>query len=177
VSIAQDLRTRAKHRGKTPWQLVQTIGRLERASDAKDCELVAMATRIAELTAERNQLEQQLDEAAIDVSTALDDVRIARNETARAQDALTATRAQLANATAVSDLPQHTSTHPIPTVQQRFEQGHAIRLGASPMAATDPGRIPSWAKRDEPERDVEPGEHDPDYIPNPPYDLPEGDWK
>jgi nucleotide-binding universal stress UspA family protein len=137
VTIAQDLRTRAKHRGKTPWQLVQTIGRLEREADAKDCDLVAMATRIAELTAERNQLEQQLDTAAVDYSTALDDLRIARNETARTQEALTATKAQLANATAVSDLPQHTGQG----LQQRFEQGPAVRLGASPMAVTDPGRI------------------------------------
>ncbi|MFJ2961230.1 hypothetical protein ACIPIC_02835 [Streptomyces collinus] len=137
MSVVQDLRTRAKHRGFTPWQLIQKIGRLEREADAKDCDLVAMATRIAELTAERNQLEEQLDTAAVDYSTALDDLRIARNETARTQEALTATKAQLANATAVSDLPKHTGQG----LQQRFEQGPAIRLGASPMAVTDPGRI------------------------------------
>jgi uncharacterized coiled-coil DUF342 family protein len=137
VSIAQDLRTRAKHRGFTPWQLIQKIGRLEREADKRTCQLVAMATEIDELRAERDQLEQDFDKAAIDYAAALDDLRIARGETARALEAFTATKAQLANATAVSDLPKHTGGG----LQQRFEQGPTVRLGASPMAVTDPGRI------------------------------------
>ena len=65
MSFTQDLRTRRKHRGKTPWQLVQTIGRLEREADATTCQMVAMATEIDELRADRNQLAAQLDEAAL----------------------------------------------------------------------------------------------------------------
>lgn len=80
MSITQDLRTRAKHRGKTPWQLVQTIGRLEREADASTCQMVAMATEIDQLHAERNELEAQLDAAGIDYSGALDDLRQARDE-------------------------------------------------------------------------------------------------
>jgi chromosome segregation ATPase len=82
VTITQDLRTRRKHRGKTPWQLVQTIGRLEREADVRECELVALATRVSELYGERTQLEGQLDQAAIDLSTALDDLRQAREQLA-----------------------------------------------------------------------------------------------
>jgi uncharacterized coiled-coil DUF342 family protein len=137
VSVAQDLRTRAKHRGLTPWQLIQKIGRLEREADKRTCQLVAMATEIDELRAERNQLEQDFDRAAVDYATALDDLRIARSETARTQEALIATKALLANATAVSDLPKHTGQG----LQQRFEQGPTVRLGASPMAVTDPGSV------------------------------------
>ena len=149
MSIAQDIRTKVSHRGLTPWQLVQKISRLEREADEQTCLLVTMATRIDELTAERNQLEEQLDTAAIDLSTALDDLRIARQETARTQDALTATQAQLANATAVSDLPQNIATQPIPIVD-RFSSDLVIRLGASPLAATDPGRVPpTWAQGDD----------------------------
>lgn len=149
MSIAQDIRTKVSHRGLTPWQLVQKIGRLEREADNRTCLMVEMATRIDELTAERNQLEDQLDTAAIDLSTALDDLRIARQETARTQDALTATQAQLANATAVSDLPQNIATQPIPIVD-RFNNGPVIRLGASPLATTDPGRVPpTWARGDD----------------------------
>lgn len=148
MSIAQDLRTKVSHRGLTPWQLIQKIGRLEREADNRTCAMVEMATRIDELTAERNQLEQQLDTAAVDLSTALDDARIARQETARTLDALTATQAQLANATAVSDLPHLTATQPIPIVQ-RFDTGPVIRLGRSPLATTDPGHVPTWARQDD----------------------------
>jgi len=79
VSITQDIRTRRKHRGKTPWQLVQTIGRLEREADAKDCEMVAMATEIDELTADRNRLAAQLDEAAIANQVTIDDLTAERD--------------------------------------------------------------------------------------------------
>ncbi|WP_109030072.1 hypothetical protein [Streptomyces rubrogriseus] len=154
MSIAQDFRTRAKHRGLTPWQLIQKIGRLEREADNRTCLMVEMATQIDELTAERNQLEEQLDTAAIDLSTALDDLRISRQETARTQDALTATQAQLANATAVSDLPQNVATQPIPIVD-RFGNGPVIRIGASPLATTDPVQVPATWTRDADE-DTEP---------------------
>ncbi|MGW5173205.1 hypothetical protein ACWERY_02405 [Streptomyces sp. NPDC004082] len=148
MSIAQDLLTRAKHRGYTPWQLVQKIGRLEREANDYTCQLVALATEVDELHAERDQMERQLDEAGIDLSSALDDLRIAKAETARALEALTATQARLANATAVSDLPQHVSTQPIPTVQRRFETGPVIRVGASPLAGTRPEHVPDAAVDD-----------------------------
>ncbi|MET9521462.1 hypothetical protein [Streptomyces coeruleorubidus] len=48
-----------------------------------------------------------------------------------------------------------------------------VPLHQSPQARS----APSWAKTVEAEPEVEPDEHDPDYAPNPPYDLPEGDWK
>lgn len=73
MSIAQDLRTRRKHRGKSPWQLVQTIGRLEREADDRTCQMVAMATEIDELRADRNQKAEELDKAAIDYSNLLGD--------------------------------------------------------------------------------------------------------
>ncbi|WP_432027406.1 hypothetical protein [Streptomyces sp. 1222.5] len=134
MSITQDLRTRAKHRGKTPWQLVQTIGRLERQADVRECELVGLATRVSELYAERNQLEQQLDEAGIELSGAREDLRQAREE-------LAAYRAAEANATRVdvppmvrdtSD-PADQATAPI-DVRPLWEA-----LGVGPV--TDPGRI------------------------------------
>jgi hypothetical protein len=73
VSIAQDLRTRRKHRGKTPWQLVQTIGRLEHDADERTCQMVAMATENDELRADRNRLAEELDKAALDYSSLLGD--------------------------------------------------------------------------------------------------------
>ncbi|MFJ3812227.1 hypothetical protein ACIPWE_38430 [Streptomyces sp. NPDC090073] len=134
MSITQDLRTRRKHRGKTPWQLVQTIGRLERQADARECELVGLATRVSELYAERNQLEQQLDEAGIELSGAREDLRQVREQ-------LAAYRAAEANAHRVdvppmvrdtSD-PADQATAPI-DVRPLWEA-----IGIGPV--TDPGRI------------------------------------
>ena len=73
MSVVQDLRTRAKHRGLTPWQLIQKIGRLEREADDHTCQMVAMATEIDELRADRNRLQDDFDRAAIDYSGALQD--------------------------------------------------------------------------------------------------------
>ncbi|NED75311.1 hypothetical protein G3I51_23910 [Streptomyces sp. SID9944] len=106
MSITQDLRTRRKHRGKTPWQLVQTIGRLEREADAATCQMVAMATEIDTLTAGYARLEADFDQAAIDYSTALDDLRQARKENDRL-------RAELATATAVTVPPMVRDTSAI----------------------------------------------------------------
>lgn len=79
MSISQDLRTRRKHRGKSPWQLVQTIGRLEREADEATCQMVAMATQVDELTADRNQLARKLDEAAIAHQATIDELTTERD--------------------------------------------------------------------------------------------------
>jgi hypothetical protein len=132
-----------KHRGKSPTALRRELAAAERR-------IAGLTAAYDQLAAERNDLETQLDQAGIDYSTALDDLRIARRETARVQAALTATTARLANATAVSDLPQHISTQPIPTLRDRFEAGRVVRLGASPLAGRDPAHIPAWARNDGP---------------------------
>ncbi|MGW0904940.1 hypothetical protein [Streptomyces sp. NPDC002853] len=151
MSVLDTVRAFADCRGLTRRQVVQKVGQLVREADDAACRLIEMATEIDELKAERGGLEAQLDQAGIDVSTVLDDLRISRGETERALAALTATKADLANATAVSDLPQHVSTQPVPVVQQRFADGPVVHLNASPMAAvTDPGhvRAASWGVED-----------------------------
>jgi len=144
MTITQDLRTRRKHRGKTPWQLVQTIGRLEREADAATCQLVAMATEIDALKAERNQLAARLDEETLAHSATVDDLKLERDEL---RDQLAALRVKFgpqlaaeANAAAVtvppmvrdtSD-PADQATQPIPVLT--LQQAHGI----GPV--TDPGR-------------------------------------
>lgn len=73
MSMLTRARSLGRHRGKTPFQLRAEL-------DEATCHLVAMATEIDELKAERNQLEGQLDEAGIDYSGALDDLRQVREE-------------------------------------------------------------------------------------------------
>ncbi|MGW0920175.1 hypothetical protein ACWD3J_14295 [Streptomyces sp. NPDC002755] len=130
-----------KHRGKSAPALRRELAAAERR-------ITQLLASLDQLAAERNQLERELDQASIDVSTVHDDLRIARGETDRALAALTATAADLANATAISDLPQHISTQPIPTLTQRFETGRVVRLGRSPMAGRTPQHTPSWVRTD-----------------------------
>ena len=67
MSLSQDLATKAKHRGLTPWQLVQKIGLLERALDRAKCDGMDLATRESELTHERNELADRLDQVVIEL--------------------------------------------------------------------------------------------------------------
>jgi seryl-tRNA synthetase len=149
VNLAQDLRTRAKHRGMKPWELIQKIGRLEREADNTACQLIRLATEVDELKAERNTLRDDFDRAAIAYSGALEDRRTAVEEIAHLKAELTAAQSQVANATAISELPQHISTQPVP-------------LWQSPMAAvTNPGqaRQTTWGRANDdtqPLRTVDP---------------------
>ncbi|MEV0779237.1 hypothetical protein [Streptomyces sp. NPDC050428] len=95
MSIVQDLRTRARHRGRTPFQLIQKVGRLERENDGMACQLVGLTTEVGELLVARNQLERQLDEAGIELSGA-------RQDLAEQETELVALRAFKANVLAVS---------------------------------------------------------------------------
>lgn len=94
MTLAQNLRSRARHRGQSRRELLQVVRRLEREADETACQLVAMATEIDELTALKTRLEEDFDRAAVDYSTALDDLRQAREDNTRLQ-------AELANATAI----------------------------------------------------------------------------
>lgn len=64
-------RSLGRHRGKTPAQLRAEL-------DEADCKLIELATEIDQLKAARDQLEQQLDEAGIELSGALEDLRAAK---------------------------------------------------------------------------------------------------
>lgn len=68
MSLAQDIATKAKHRGLTPWQLVQKIGRLERALDRSKCDGMDLATQVSELTADRNEIADRLDQVVIELA-------------------------------------------------------------------------------------------------------------
>lgn len=150
MSIAQDLRTRAKHRGMKSWELIQKIGRLEREVAAKDreannltCALVELATEVEGLKTERNDLKDSLDTAAVDYGGLLKDLGFANAEVARLRAELAPYRAAEANAhrvdvplmerdtTAVED--QATEPVPVLTLQQAF-------------GSTNPADVPTWAR-------------------------------
>lgn len=141
MSVVQDLRTRAKHRGLTPWQLIQKIGRLEREADEATCQMVAMATENDELRAERNQLEADFDKAAIDYSAALQDRDEWRDEALALRARFGAQIAAEANANRVTVPPmqrigadQDTAATDVTTLWEARDAG---LLGP----VLDPGRV------------------------------------
>lgn len=149
MALLQDVRTKAKHRGLTPWQLVQKIARLDAALDEATCKVIELTTEVDELKAERNRLEDEFDKAAIDRSAALEDLAEARAELAEL-------RAFKANATAATVPPMQRDTSAL--ADQATEPinvrplWQALNLGPT-AATTNPGRLPcSWGvKADEPE--------------------------
>lgn len=149
MSISQDLRTRRKHRGKTPWQLVQTIGRLERTADENTCQMAAMATENDELRADRNRLAEELDNAAIDYSNLLGDRDEWREQALALWDRFGPQIAAEENATAVNVPPGYRDTSdPADQATQPIPVITPVPLSQAPFATTDPGHVPSWVKED-----------------------------
>ncbi|MFI0162311.1 hypothetical protein ACH4OH_28260 [Streptomyces albidoflavus] len=119
-------RARGRHRGATPAEL--------RATHAEDIRTIdALRGTVVGLMA-------QLDQAGIDVSGALEDLRVARAELAQAEQAVKLRDrriADLEHRLAVGVRAEHViaDTQPCP-VLDRFEHGPVRRLGASPLADT-----------------------------------------
>jgi hypothetical protein len=140
-SLIPGLRGTGSHRGKTPAQL-------RRELDAALCDLSALATRVGELTVERNQLEGQLDEAGIDLSGARHDLRIAGQEQKRLQDAIRAWEAKWANAFPVSvqaprDLRPADDRPTVPTDVSSVRAVHRVIPITERPDAANPANIPA----------------------------------
>lgn len=88
MSLLDIARAPGRHRGLSPAQLLRKIGRLERAVTRAKFTAITYATEATDLRAERDQLEQQLDDAGIKISGLLLDLDRARNEGIRLKAAL-----------------------------------------------------------------------------------------
>jgi hypothetical protein len=137
VSLTTPWRGRGQHRGKTPAQL-------RRELDKALCDLVALATRLDEVTTDRNRLEAQLDDAGIDLSGALHDLGAARRDIDRLLAANRAWQARYDNEHAMSDLNVETVPHgtDVRTLRQQF--GPVVQVPVD-EAASEPTHVPSWA--------------------------------
>ncbi|WP_069883472.1 hypothetical protein [Streptomyces luteocolor] len=159
MSITQDLRTRRKHRGKSPWELVREVGRLEREADSAACQLVALTTEVEALKVQRDQWQADFDRAAIAYSGLLEDLREVNADRDADAAELAELRAFKANAEAVTVPPlerdttaiEDQATGPIDVSELRAEYDAPVPLHQSPMAAvTDPGQAQaaSWGVDD-----------------------------
>jgi multidrug resistance efflux pump len=127
------LRILGRHRGKTPAQLRAEL-------DQADCTLIGLATEVDSLQAERDQLERQLDQAGIDLSGTLDDLRAAK-QLVRHLKALVHLRDQQ-----IDDLTRKVDTGVKAEHVIAQTQPIPVPLHQSPLAAvTDPGNVPRTA--------------------------------
>ncbi|WP_020135118.1 hypothetical protein [Streptomyces sp. 351MFTsu5.1] len=144
MSLLQDVKAKAKHRGLTPWQLVQKIRRLEADLDETTCKVIELTTEVDELKAERNQLEADFDQAAIDLSGSREDLQAAEDEIAYLRERLAPYLAAEANANRI-DVPamERDTSHPADQATAPIDVRPLwAALGVGPTkAVTDPGRV------------------------------------
>jgi len=146
VSILDAIKSHGRHRGKTPAQLRTEL-------DEADCKLIELATEIDQLKAARNQLQEQLDTAGIDLSGALEDLRAAE-QSIRHLDAVVLLRDmeidKLNERIRVGIGAEHViaKTQEIDTreLQDRFTEGPVVSLHHAPQA--DPGQTAWGAARE-----------------------------
>jgi outer membrane murein-binding lipoprotein Lpp len=168
MALLQDVRTKARHRGLTPWQLVQKIRRLEQEADETTCKVIELTTEVDELKAERTRLEGDFDQAAIDLSGCREDLQAAEDEIAYLRKRLAPFLAAEANENAVTVPPMERDTTAIEDqatgpiyVQTLRDAAAAGHLGPA-LAVTDPGRVPpSWARSEDDTAPVPVAEPDP----------------
>ncbi|UPZ27723.1 hypothetical protein MUK60_07725 [Streptomyces sp. LRE541] len=165
MSVLDTARSVASHRGMSCLELHRLLGALQRKVHRlteRAEQATAMAGRIDEQALTIGSLRQQLDDSkriradilakANRYDEAEGRAKVAGQMLADQTAELLELRAFKANVTSVSTLP--TPVPPAVPTQTRFDQGPAVRLGASPMATTNPGRpAPSRAKADEPAMD------------------------
>ncbi len=167
MALLQDVRTKARHRGLTPWQLVQKIRRLEQEADETTCKVIELTTEVDELKAERTRLEGDFDKAAIDLSGAREDLALAREEIRQLEAAVELrdqTIEDLARKIDVGVKAEHViaQTQELDSEQIRRHCAKPIPLHQSPLAVVDPGRVPpSWARSEDDTASVPVVEPDP----------------
>ncbi|WP_327223087.1 hypothetical protein OG229_02765 [Streptomyces platensis] len=138
MTVISTVRHIARHRGESSLQIRTANARLHQQVE----ELTGHLIRLA---GEADLLETEMDEAAIDYSGALDDLRVVREENARLAAAVTAWEARYANDHPVSvpaprDLrvPDERPTEPINVVELRHRFQHAgrtVHVTGCPFAA------------------------------------------
>ena len=155
MTLLDTVRAHGKHRKATRLELVEKVGRLERELADRESLLREAATTLGETIGERNQLQDQLDEAGIELSGEREDhdqmvARIEARHTAtvaemqREIDDLTRRLEVQCLAEAAASKTQEIDAREI---QARFADGPVVSLHHSPQAA-DPAHVPSWAKPD-----------------------------
>ncbi|MGW7087607.1 hypothetical protein ACWGH2_29480 [Streptomyces sp. NPDC054871] len=162
MSILDTARAFADCRGLTRRQVIQKVRKLVREADDAACRMIAMATEVDELKAERDEAQGNFDQAAIAYSGVLEDLRGVTDQLAVANAELAELRAFKANATAVTVPPMERDTSAVEDqatgpidVRPLQEAAAAGLLGpvvqvSTSGASADPGQVraASWGVDD-----------------------------
>lgn len=120
MSVLDAIKSHGRHRKLTRLELAEKVSRLEREADEATCQLVALTTQVDGLKAERDQLQEQLDEAGIDLSGA------------RVDHAQTVARIDARHTEIVAEMQQH-----IDDLTRRLEIGVLAEAAASKTQEID----------------------------------------
>lgn len=160
MTATDTLRSVVTHRGMSCLELHRKLGEMARQIarlTPRAQQATAMEARLDEQALTIVSLRQQLAQAkqirddqnakAARYKDAEDRAQAAEQLMAEQQAELISLRQFKANVTSVSTLPP---AGPAAPPADRFETGSPVRLGASPVATTNPGRVPpSWAREDD----------------------------
>ena len=120
MSVLDAIKSHGRHRKLSRLELIEKLAETERERDQKTCELAALATQVDELKTERNQLQDQLDQAGIELSGA------------RVDHAETVARIDARHAEIVAEMQQQ-----INDLERRLEVGVLAEAAASKTQEID----------------------------------------
>ncbi|MGW4825043.1 hypothetical protein ACWEP4_40575 [Streptomyces sp. NPDC004227] len=142
MSLIGDARTRISHRGMTPWQLIQKIGRLEREADEATSRIGNLTTENDGLRAERSQLEAQLRKTAVRAS---EEIRQLEGNIRLRNQRI----ADLERRVDVGVKAEHVIAKTQELDPEEIRRHCVMPLWRSPLA--NPAHVPTWARDDEPQ--------------------------
>jgi hypothetical protein len=160
VSAITTARSVISHRGMSCLDLHRKLGELTRrirqlepraeqatALEARIDEQALTIVSLREQLARAKEIREDIDERASRCTEAEMRAEKLQKELDEQMVELVALRQFKANVCSVSSLPLPAPEAP---PADRFETGSPVRLGASPLATTNPGRVPpSWAREDD----------------------------
>jgi hypothetical protein len=159
VTAIDTARSVVTHRGMSCLELHRLLGELQREVrylTGRAEQATAMEARLDEQAKTICSLREQLDQAkairddvhakAGRVDEAEARARAAERQLAEQTEELVALRQFKANVNSMSSQPL---AGPKVPPADRFETGSPVRLGASPLAATNPAHVPAWVRSED----------------------------
>lgn len=134
-------RSHRQHRGKSGLQLKRELAAAERR-------ILSLTAGIDQISAERNAAEKRADQAQINLGTALEEIRQLEDVVRLRDQEIKRLNERITVGVNAEHVIAKTQEIDVSELRRRFDTGSPVRLGASPVATTNPGRVPpSWARK------------------------------
>jgi len=125
-----------RHRGKSGRELQQELVAAEQT-------IAALTAGIDQITAERNAANQRADQTAVDLGTAHEEIHRLETVVRRRDQEIQQLNERITVAVKAEHVIARTQELDVSELRDRFTTGTPVRLGASPLAATNPGHVPA----------------------------------